>query len=174
MFSHQVMFSSLQPPGMQCASPPCPSVSPGVCSNSCPLSQWCHPIISSSVTPFSSCPQSFPVSRECNLLGSVSSQQKSEATDVKALGVPQLSDRYCYSSSLLGRPCYSSWTGQFYLEIKENISSRCEGMLYQKMQREERERGTETESSWEREREWSPAHWLLFLYVFSSPWAGPL
>ena len=41
----------------------CPSLSPGVCSNSCPLSQWCHPTISSSVTPFSSCPQSFPASR---------------------------------------------------------------------------------------------------------------
>ena len=39
-----------------------PSPSPGVCSNSCPLSQWCHPTISSSVTPFSSCPQSFPAS----------------------------------------------------------------------------------------------------------------
>ena len=41
----------------------CPSLSPGVCTNSCPLSQWCHPTISSSVTPVSSCPQSFPASR---------------------------------------------------------------------------------------------------------------
>ena len=41
---------------------PCPSLSPGVCSNSCPLSWWCHPTISSSVTPVSSCPQSFPAS----------------------------------------------------------------------------------------------------------------
>ena len=41
---------------------PCPSISPGVCSNSCSLSWWCHPIISSSVTPFSSCPQSFKAS----------------------------------------------------------------------------------------------------------------
>ena len=41
---------------------PCPSLSPGVCSNSCPLSRWCHPTISSSVTPFSSWPQSFPAS----------------------------------------------------------------------------------------------------------------
>ena len=39
---------------------PCPSLSPGVCSNSCPLSQWCHPTISCSLNPFSSCPQSFP------------------------------------------------------------------------------------------------------------------
>ena len=47
---------------MQHTSLPCPSPSPWVCSNSCPLYQWCHPIISSSVTPFSSCPQSFPES----------------------------------------------------------------------------------------------------------------
>ena len=45
------------------ARPPCLSPSPGVCSNSCPLNQWCHPTISSSVAPFSSCPHSFPASR---------------------------------------------------------------------------------------------------------------
>ena len=54
------MFNSLSPHGLQHARLPCPSLSPGVCSNSCPLSRWCHPIISSSVTPFSSCPQSLP------------------------------------------------------------------------------------------------------------------
>ena len=48
--------------GLQHARLPCPSPSPGVCSNSCPLSRWCHPIISSSVAPFSSCPQPFPAS----------------------------------------------------------------------------------------------------------------
>ena len=52
----------LQPHGMQHTRLPCPSLSPGVCSSSCPLSQWCHPIISSSVAPFSSCLQSFPAS----------------------------------------------------------------------------------------------------------------
>ena len=49
-------------PGLQHTRPPCPSPSPGACSNSCPLSQWCHPTISSSVVPFSSCLQSFPAS----------------------------------------------------------------------------------------------------------------
>ena len=53
------MSNSLQPHQLQHARLPCPSLSPGVCSNSCPLSQWCHPTISSSATPFSSCPQSF-------------------------------------------------------------------------------------------------------------------
>ena len=54
-----VMSDSLWPHGLQHTRLPCPSPSPGVCSNSCALSQWCHPTISSSATPFSSCPQFF-------------------------------------------------------------------------------------------------------------------
>ena len=61
-FSHSVMSDSLRPHGLQQARPPCPSPTPGVYPNSCPLSWWCHPTISSSVIPFSSCPQSFPIS----------------------------------------------------------------------------------------------------------------
>ena len=53
---------TLQPHGLQHARLPCTSPSPGACSNSCPLSLWCHPTISSSVNPFSSCLQSFPAS----------------------------------------------------------------------------------------------------------------
>ena len=58
----QSMSNSLQSHGLQHARLPCPSPSPGICSNSCLLSWWCHPTISSSVVPFSSCPQSFPAS----------------------------------------------------------------------------------------------------------------
>ena len=54
--------ASLQPYGLQHARSPCPSPTPGVYSNSCPLSPWCHPTISSSVIPFSSCLQPFPAS----------------------------------------------------------------------------------------------------------------
>ena len=61
-FSHSVVSISLRPHGLQHARPPCPSPTPRVYSNSCPLSQWCHPTISSSVIPFSSCLQSFPAS----------------------------------------------------------------------------------------------------------------
>ena len=61
-FSRSVVSNSLQPHGLQHARLPCSSPSPGACSNSCPLSQWCHPAISSSVVPFSSCLQSFPTS----------------------------------------------------------------------------------------------------------------
>ena len=62
LFSHSVVSSPLQLHGLQHARLPCPSLSPEVCSNSCPLSWWYHPTISSSVTPFSSCLQSFPAS----------------------------------------------------------------------------------------------------------------
>ena len=55
-------FDSLWPHGLQHARLPCPLLTPGACSNSCPLSHWWHPTISSSVVPFSSCPQSFPAS----------------------------------------------------------------------------------------------------------------
>ena len=57
------MSNCWQPHGLQHTRLPCPSLSPGACSNSCPLSLWCHPTISSSVAPFSSCPQSFWASR---------------------------------------------------------------------------------------------------------------
>ena len=57
------MSDSLQPHESQHTRPPCPSPTPGVYSNPCPSSWWCHPTISPSVVPFSSCPQSFPASK---------------------------------------------------------------------------------------------------------------
>ena len=68
-FSRSVMSDSLWPHELQLARPPCPSPTPGVYSNSCPSSWWCHPTISSSVVPISSCAQSllssgsFPMSQ---------------------------------------------------------------------------------------------------------------
>ena len=62
LFSCAVVSDSLRPHGLHHTRLPCPSPSPGACSNSCPLSRWCHPTISSSVVPFSSCLQSFPAS----------------------------------------------------------------------------------------------------------------
>ena len=61
-FSRSVMSDPLQPHELQHARPPCPSPTPGVHPNSCPSSRWCHSAISSSVVPFSSCPQSLPAS----------------------------------------------------------------------------------------------------------------
>ena len=62
-FSRSVVSDSLRPHESQHARPPCPSPTPRVHSDSCPSSQWCHPAISSSVVPFSSCPQSLPASQ---------------------------------------------------------------------------------------------------------------
>ena len=61
-FRCSVVSNSLQPHESQHVRPPCPSLTPGFYSNSCPSNRWCHPAISSSVVPFSSCPQSLPAS----------------------------------------------------------------------------------------------------------------
>ena len=61
-FSNSIVSDSLWPHGLQHTRLSCPSPTPGACSNSCPLSQWCHPTISSSAVPFSSHLQSFPAS----------------------------------------------------------------------------------------------------------------
>ena len=82
-FSRSVVSNSLWPHGLQHARQPCPSPTPGVHSNSRPLSQWCHPTISSSVVPFSSCPQSFPASESFPMSQFFSSG--SQSTGVLAL-----------------------------------------------------------------------------------------
>ena len=61
-FNPSVISDSLRPHERQHTRPPCPSPTPGVYPNPCPSSRWCHPTISSSVVPFSSCPQSLPAS----------------------------------------------------------------------------------------------------------------
>ena len=93
---------------------------------------------------------------ECNFLGSILSQQKFEATDVKALGVSQLSDS----------PCYSSRTDQSYLENKGKYILEAWGHADPKDVKRERECVHAGERA--------PALWLLFLCVFSSPWACPM
>ena len=89
-FSRSVVSDSLQPHGQQHARLPCPSPSPGACSNSCPSSQWCHPTISSSVVPFSYL-QSFPASRffPMNQLFSLGDQiiQASASASVLAMNI---------------------------------------------------------------------------------------
>ena len=80
LFSHSVVSDSLWSRGLQHVRLCCPSLSPRVCSNPCPLSQWCHPTISSSVTPFSSCLQSFPSSESFQV--SSSHQMETSASSV--------------------------------------------------------------------------------------------
>ena len=75
-FSHSVVSDSFQPHGLHHTRLPCPSPTPRAYSNSCPSSWWCHPTISSSVVPFSSCPQSFPASGSFQMSQFLSSDGK--------------------------------------------------------------------------------------------------
>jgi len=87
-FSCSVMSDSLQPHELQQARPPCPSPTPGACSNSCPLSRWCHPTISSSIVPFSSCLQSFPASGSSQMSHFLASGGQSSGALASASALP--------------------------------------------------------------------------------------
>ena len=107
-FSRTVVFDSLQPHESQHARPPCPSPTPRVHLNPCPLSWWCHPTISSSVVPFSSCPQSFPAS---------GSFPMSQLFKVMEFQLQHQSFHYTQDWSPLG------WTGWLSLQSKGLSSS---------------------------------------------------
>ena len=81
------MSDSLWPHGLKLTRPPCPSLSPGVCSNPCPLSQWCHPTTLSLLALFS-CPQSFPASGFFPLIGLFTSGGQSIGTSAPASVLP--------------------------------------------------------------------------------------
>ena len=87
-FSRSVMSNSLWPYRLQHARPPCPSSTPRVYSNSCPFSQWCHPTISSSVIPFSSCLQFFPASGSFQMGKLSASGSQSIGVSASASGLP--------------------------------------------------------------------------------------
>ena len=87
-FSHSLMFISLQPHGLQQARLPGLSPTLGACSNSCALSQWCHPTISSSVVPFSSCLHSFPASGSFPVSQLFASSGQSIGASGSALALP--------------------------------------------------------------------------------------
>ena len=84
LFSCSVLPDSWQPHGLQHARLPCPSPTPEACSNPCPLGWWCHPSISSSVVPFSSCLQSFPASESFQMSQFFESSGQSIGTSVSA------------------------------------------------------------------------------------------
>ena len=88
-FSCSVMSDSLQPHGLLHTRPLCPSPSPGVCSNSGPLSRWCHPTISSSVVPLSFCLQSFPASGSSPMSQFFTSGGQSIEASASALVLPK-------------------------------------------------------------------------------------
>ena len=93
-FSRSVVSDSLRPHEPQHAKPPCPSPTPGVHPNPCPSSRWCHSTISSSVVPFSSCPQSFPASRSFQMSQLFASGGQS--IGVSASKSSLYTKRYCF------------------------------------------------------------------------------
>ena len=105
-FSHSVVSVSLQPHESQHARPPCPSPSPGVHPDSRPSGQWCHPAISSSVVPFSSCPQSFPASESFPMSQLFTSGGQSTGVSASASFLPKKSRGWSPSG----------WTGWFSLQ----------------------------------------------------------
>ena len=107
-FSHSVVSDSLQPHGLQHARPPCSSPTPGVYPNSRLLSQWCHPVISSSVASFSSYPQSFPASGTFQMSQLFPSGSQSIGVSVSTLVLPVNTQDW----SPLG------WTGWISLQSK--------------------------------------------------------
>ena len=94
-FSRLVVSDSLRPHELQHARPPCPSPTAGVYPNSCPSSPWCHPAISSSVVPFSSCPQSLPAS-ESFLVSQVSPVLRPPHAKSRLTGRSHLSASLCF------------------------------------------------------------------------------
>ena len=107
-FSHSVMSNSLRPHEPQHARPPCPSPTPGVHPNPCPLSQWCHPTISSSIVLFSSCSQSFPASGSFQISQPFASGGQSIGVSASTSGLPMNTQDW----SPLG------WTGWISLQSK--------------------------------------------------------
>ena len=107
-FNHSVMSDSLQPHERQHARPPCPSPTPGVYPNPCPLSAWWHPTTSSSVVPFSSCPQSFPASGSFQMSQLFTSGGQSDGVSASTSVLPMNTQDW----SPLG------WTGWISLQSK--------------------------------------------------------
>ena len=101
LFSHSVVPNSLRLHGLQHARPLCPSPTPRACSNSCQLSQWCHPTISSSVVPFSFCLQSFPASGSFQMSHYFASGGQSSGTSASA-SVLSMTIQDCFPLGLTG------------------------------------------------------------------------
>ena len=107
-FSHSVVSNSLQPHESQNTRSPCPSPTPRVHSDSRPLSRWCHSAISSSVVPFSSCPQSLPASKSFPMSQLFAWGSQSTGVSAFASFLPKKSQSWSPSE----------WTGRIFLQSK--------------------------------------------------------
>ena len=125
------MFDSLWPHGPQHTRSSCPSPTPGVYSNSFPLSWWCHPTISSSVIPFSSCLQCFPTSGSFQMSQFFASGGQSIGISASTSVLPMNTQDWSPLGWTVGSPCIpresqkSSWTPHF-----KSIKSSALGFLY--------------------------------------------
>ena len=113
-FNLSVVSDSLRPHESQHTRPPCPSPTPRIHSDSCPSSQWCHPAISSSVVPFSSCPQSLPASKSFPMSQLFAWGGQSTGVSAFASFLPKNTQGW---SPL-------EWTGWISLQIKPKIWKR--------------------------------------------------
>ena len=104
-FSCSVMSDPSRPHGLQHARLPCPSPTPKACSNPCPLSQWCHPTISSSVIPFSSCLQSFPALGSFQMSQFFASGGQSIGVSASTSVLPMNTQDWSPLNRLVGSPC---------------------------------------------------------------------
>ena len=126
LFSRSVMSSSLRPHGLQHTMLPCPSASSGACSNSHPLSQWCHPTISSSIVPFFSCLQSFPASGSFPMSQLFASGDQSIGASASA-PVPPMNFQNLFP---LGLPGYISLQSKGLSRIFSNITVQKHQILW--------------------------------------------
>ena len=130
-FSCSVVSDCLRPHEPQHARPPCPSLTPGVYSNSCPLSRWWHSTISSSVISFSFCPQSLPASGSFPMSQLFAGGGQSIGVSVSASVLPMNNRTALFQNGLVGSPCSprdsqeSSPTPQF-----KTINSSALSFLY--------------------------------------------
>ena len=104
-FSRSVVSDSLRPHEPQHARPPCPSPTPGAYPNQCPLSRWCHPTISSSVSPFSSCFQTFPASGSFQISQLFTWGGQSAGVSALASFLPKNTQTDLLQNGLVGSPC---------------------------------------------------------------------
>ena len=127
-FSRSVVSVSLRPHGLQHPKPPCPSPTPKVYSNSCPLSRWCHLTISSSVIPFSSCPQSFPASGSFPMSRFFASGGQRIGVSASASVFPMNIQGNLLNDWLVGSPCCLLWCSSPWASLRTTYTEE-EGPL---------------------------------------------
>ena len=122
-FSCSVVSDSLWPHELQHARPPCPSPTPGVHTDSCPSSQWCHPAISSSVVPFSSCPQSLPASESSPMSQLFAWGGQSTGVSASASFPPRKFQGWSPSEWTISIYLYISRYLEIYIQLYSKITS---------------------------------------------------